>query len=541
MAADNSADDQMSAPPRSNVVVGAVLISACSLALIGVLVLRRRLALASARADSARRKVRPLLVLHLDVNETLILSDPAGGDTYVDSLNKIVAKLALVRPVNVDDPRNCADDVSEADAAVLARWTWIDGSPLDPAARDPLLPAPPLAKSTWDTPNGVVRFYTVPALKRRFARTFCTSSRSPGKIYQRVYDEADHKLRWPVGASTATPLCKLDDGTPRHFILPAALVAISALARRGREFQIVIRTFGSDLDDVASALSAFARGEHPDFPLLDLPAAKPDSARPEPRAPHVRIPQASLSPARCFVGRYTRAGGFTLAPGPHGPSMRVLSDEAEIARLVSRPGNLGSGDGWAAASRAGHSAALGISDDYAHWSSHGCAPWSGKPLWLTADDRETVSLFLDDNIHDDALDSIVAMRVRSSAAGHEAAALSRRPRAARHGVAHGGDGRFAPLSGEATRALRGLALVPVPTLHAVLDSGWILREIDACEARVASARESARAAGYGDDWVAWAVEQPRQRGADDANSTAGASGLAAPSTHVAIAVTIVPA
>jgi multidrug efflux pump subunit AcrA (membrane-fusion protein) len=51
---------------------------------------------------------------------------------------------------------------------------------------------------------------------------------------ERLYDEADHKLRWPAGASTATPLCKCDDGTARHFILPAALTAIAALARRGR-------------------------------------------------------------------------------------------------------------------------------------------------------------------------------------------------------------------------------------------------------------------------------------------------------------------
>jgi len=66
--------------------------------------------------------------------------------------------------------------------------------------------------------------------------------------------------------------------------------------------------------------------------------------------------------------------------------------------------------------------------------------------------------------------------------------------------------RFKPLSGEGTRALRGLALLPLPTLRAVLDRRWLIDEIDRCEARVASARDSAKAAGYGGDWVGWAVD-----------------------------------
>jgi len=65
------------------------------------------------------------------------------------------------------------------------------------------------------------------------------------------------------------------------------------------------------------------------------------------------------------------------------------------------------------------------------------------------------------------------------------------------------------LSGEASRALRGLALVPVPTLRAVLDDQWMLREIDATEARLAKARGAAHAAGYGADWVRWVVDQAR--------------------------------
>jgi hypothetical protein len=37
------------------------------------------------------------LILHFDVNETLICEDAAGGDTFEDSLNKIISKNILVK------------------------------------------------------------------------------------------------------------------------------------------------------------------------------------------------------------------------------------------------------------------------------------------------------------------------------------------------------------------------------------------------------------------------------------------------------------
>ena len=39
----------------------------------------------------------PHLILHFDVNETIIVSDPAGGDTVDDCLHKAIAKTLLIR------------------------------------------------------------------------------------------------------------------------------------------------------------------------------------------------------------------------------------------------------------------------------------------------------------------------------------------------------------------------------------------------------------------------------------------------------------
>ena len=67
----------------------------------------------------------PVLTLHFDVNETVMVGDPAGGDTYEQSLNKILAKSAFVRRV-ASPP---------AGARLLERYVWHDGTPLDPAQR----------------------------------------------------------------------------------------------------------------------------------------------------------------------------------------------------------------------------------------------------------------------------------------------------------------------------------------------------------------------------------------------------------------------
>ena len=43
------------------------------------------------------KKMRTHVTLHFDVNETLILSDSAGGDSYEDTVNKVITKAIEVR------------------------------------------------------------------------------------------------------------------------------------------------------------------------------------------------------------------------------------------------------------------------------------------------------------------------------------------------------------------------------------------------------------------------------------------------------------
>ena len=108
-------------------------------------------------------------------------------------------------------------------------------------------------------------------------------------------------------------------------------------------------------------------------------------------------------------------------------------------------------------------------DDYPWWNEHSNLPSAGKPLWLTLNEEECLPIFFDDNIHNDADDSIVAVRVRETK-----------------------EQNFTPLSGEETIKMQGQHLVRVPTFAPVLNENWFLEQIDACEKIFLEKREEGK-------------------------------------------------
>ena len=172
------------------------------------------------------------LVLHFDVNETIMIGDPAGGDSFDDSLNKILAKSAFCRatgPLGV----NGACDVTPT--------AWHDGTPMAD-----LPPAPPPLRPEWtfDTPPGAAAFYKQPALKRGHAKQFADAG-SPGAVYAAERERCRVALRW---AHAPHPALSSEEGTGT--LLPAFYRTLDSLHRSGRTFSVVLRTFGSDLPRV---------------------------------------------------------------------------------------------------------------------------------------------------------------------------------------------------------------------------------------------------------------------------------------------------
>jgi hypothetical protein len=121
-----------------------------------------------------------------DINETILLGDPAGGDTFEESLNKIIAKVAYVRKV----------PPAEQKGGRWPQWAWHDGSPLDPELRTADMPLPPLLPDSFSSPPGCSKFYNVKELKKPFAKSFASDA-SPGSIYRDEYNQLKAAMKWP--------------------------------------------------------------------------------------------------------------------------------------------------------------------------------------------------------------------------------------------------------------------------------------------------------------------------------------------------------
>ena len=211
------------------------------------------------------------------MNETILIGDPAGGDTFEDCLNKVICKSAFVRHKS----GRTADVLS---ATSVSELMWWDGTPLEPAGGPPLAPVPQRTNSAgvppgaapalltgadaWEWPGGCAPFYKVPALKARFAKRF-TEPESPGRIYRSTYDALERALRLPAGGHADRGLAAADGA--HHALLPAFFHTLHALHAAGRDFAVVVRTFGTDGPEVAKALSAWAAGAHAQVGGAHLP------------------------------------------------------------------------------------------------------------------------------------------------------------------------------------------------------------------------------------------------------------------------------
>ncbi len=438
---------------------------------------RKRPSEATHGSAKALHKAPPRLVLHFDINETIMLGDPAGGDSYEDTLHKVLAKVAFVRP-------------NPAAGTAGGRWSeyvWHDGTPLDPLYREAGTQPPPLLFD-WEPPEDATPFYKVRALKQPFAKCFAAPG-SPGVIYAAELERLRDALRWPEG-TPADP--RLSTGGYYTF-LPAFFHTLSELATGERDFSIVLRTFGTDLPHVAAAVTAFADGAHPlwkgqTFPSLRLQARELWSGRygAETGAFTLRRPHTeerttgSVSAATAAAAAALEAadGGAPIEP-------RTLVTDLEVeAELRGGGGGSSSGGGCADSSGAladtlavtegavtgalvPRGSICGVTDHYEWWRERSYVPSAGKPLFWTLDDQTTHTLFFDDNIHNDAHDSIVAVRARRDAGAP-----------------------FRPLSGEVTRRLHGWLLRKVHTIKPILERGWFLEQVAASEAMMAEMRRA---------------------------------------------------
>ncbi|XP_051777125.1 uncharacterized protein si:dkey-32e6.3 isoform X1 [Erpetoichthys calabaricus] len=171
-------------------------------------------------AEPKRRK----LVLHFDLNNTIVVSDAATKQDTVKALDYFLSTVTWGR---LDKE---------------GRWEWLSDLPS-------LLPPCP----------GAVSYYY------QFGRVPAFTESADGVQFRRILEYHLSLLEWH-GEEDKVLSVSAEDGKVYHWILPAFFQLLQALSSQHREFAILFRTFGTDLPRVlVSMQKVLKEGGHPLF------------------------------------------------------------------------------------------------------------------------------------------------------------------------------------------------------------------------------------------------------------------------------------
>ncbi len=311
---------------------------------------------------------------------------------------------------------------------------------------------PPPLYTRFDWPSNACPYYRT-AYKRK-SKTF-TEKDHHGNIYRPLYE----KLRGCFLQSSEENCNHLPPSHPFFRMIPSFFHTLVKLKELKRNYILVLRTFGSDLEDIAMALTDFAQGKHPLFP-------------------NFHEPKLVLKDENLFCGRYVQSDGDDDS-GVNGYvyNLYSLGNDSHEQKTVNDEDPVASGDDQVL-NMIENLSVCGIQDDYHHWDRHQNSPTAGKPCWIhfpttsTNDSSWYHHLFFDDNIHNDANDSIVAVRRRGRG-------CNKNDDSGNDGDVH--DQSWHPLDGQATIEQQGKYVIRVATVSAILDHDYFLKQIHLAE------------------------------------------------------------
>ena len=321
--------------------------------------------------------VLPKLIIHLDVNGTIMPADPIKSKHVKSMLNIHLSKQAFVRRIEEE----------ESD-----QFVWWDGSPFHKGVQPPLLPQyrytchirEHYKDEGHDHPYPVddsislEDFNSVHNIK---CDNF-TSTSLPGSVYKSELLNLMDTLEWkhetiePYIVETLT--LPVTDGRRMNIFVPAFLELLRHLNAEGQEFILVIRTFGSDVPRLIPAFELISQGLHPDLRVPNC--VSPPSII----GSLVRSPNSDGDPFVLQIDSKDEKGSTVLIQGS--PSIVSFLEGLPSKSVVM------------------------INDDYDTWRDHMFSPLFGKPVWLDIDRISSVRHFLfDDNVNIDPTDSIACV------------------------------------------------------------------------------------------------------------------------------------
>ena len=328
------------------------------------------------------------LVLHFDVNKTILVDDKVQG---------------------IDTQTSCAQMLYWSSWGHCTRdgrsWVWNGQAPS-------LNSEDPTAMLYGD----FVREQRTPRrhlwrLKRDFVKPG-----QPGEALRPYFDGMMEALAIPDearGALESAPWAKragLTRGWRR--LLPSFLSLLQNLRSEGRRCSLVFRTFGSDLPEVALELNAFCEGRHPLYPGVKMDGTtgpfdmRLDLDDPE-RFGAFHRGGVSGDDADAFflaLGTLDNPTGRDKPPFPSALDFftsrahRGVEERVPLRELTMSGG------------------CIGLRDDYAHWARARFSTRAGKPFYIDPTQPGVHEVFFDDNVFADE-DRIVDARDVKTGAG----------------------------------------------------------------------------------------------------------------------------
>jgi len=208
---------------------------------------------------------KPRLLLHFDINKTILIADPASGITMPQMLNSLLSECVWGR---VDEEKKAWQLVSQEPSIQSPE------SGLMTYGRFLETVAYPLITGAERSINEGIK-----AMRRKMKITF-TNQGQPGESFARHYEELlqalsisqEDKVRLaaefekqPSDPSLSRLVARLHaDGTV--FLLPSFFKLLLHLQHTKRDFALSLRTFGIDAAHAADEITAFASGTHPCYP-----------------------------------------------------------------------------------------------------------------------------------------------------------------------------------------------------------------------------------------------------------------------------------
>ncbi|KAJ7317140.1 hypothetical protein JRQ81_003302 [Phrynocephalus forsythii] len=274
------------------------------------------------------------LVLHIDLNNTILVSDAVTNQDPRAALNYYLTTVTWGK-------------ISPA-----GEWHWLSDSPS-------LLPPC----------NGAVSFYS------QYGRNTTFTDTAMGRRFRDLHRHHLQLLEWQ-GQPHPSLSVQGEQAKRYHLVLPSFFRLLEWLHQEGRQFAIILRTFGTDLPRVLQAVGCALEGQHPHFPAL---------------------------------------AHISLSVDPHPGTIRCSKRKVV---LTYRKEKISTEDGGRKmyayfSSREG---ICGFQDHFDWWARNQFSIRGGKPLWIDPHDASVHHICIDDNIRLNDSDTIVQPQVFSGQA-----------------------------------------------------------------------------------------------------------------------------